>query len=77
MNDREQTSPSVLVERENLCRGGRRCQVLFRMLDLVSPESPATVLEQVRSLPDHDVTRLFEVHNEEPAGEEVFSENIW
>lgn len=62
MNDRDQTSPAVLAERENLSRAGRRYQVLFRILDLVSHESPATVLEQVCALPDHEVTRLFEAY---------------
>jgi hypothetical protein len=62
MNDRDQTSPPGPVERENLSRSGRRYQVLFRILDLVSHESSATVLEQVCGLPDHEVTRVFETY---------------
>lgn len=62
MNDQDQTSPAVPVERESISRAGRRYQVLFGILDLVSHESPATVLEQVRDLPNHEVTRIFEAY---------------
>lgn len=62
MNLRNQTSHPGPADRENLARAGRRYQALFRILDLVSHESSATVWEQVCRLSDHEVARVFDVH---------------
>jgi hypothetical protein len=50
------------IERGDVTRAGRRYQAIFRILDLVSPQSCVLVWDQISRLTDKEMGQVFEIH---------------